>query len=87
VKHLRGSLGFHTEMGHYNLTIGGAVFEWAKDLGTNEMDIVFALDPEPLIAAGLDPEAVEGWTYKTVPATVDGQMVEVYKLLKAFHLK
>ncbi|MDR2514542.1 MAG: hypothetical protein LBD02_04950 [Christensenellaceae bacterium] len=91
---LRSKLGYHGAMDHYTLQIGeGAAFEWAKNLkkhsvsgADQEKDIVFVLDPEPLIAAGLDPEKVEGWSYAAVPMEQDGQMKEVWKLLKAFDL-
>jgi hypothetical protein len=49
----REYLGYHAEMDHYNLGFGdGNLFEWAKDLSANDKDIVFALNPEPLIAGG-----------------------------------
>jgi len=91
----RASLGYHPEMDHYNITPGnGNIFEWAKDLSTNgttgknqELDIVFALNPEPLIAAGVDTEKLEGWTYTQVPVDIDGKPTKVWKILKAFNLK
>jgi len=82
VKTNRDKLGFHTAMNHYNISVGGAMFEWAKDLSANDKDIVFVLDPEPLIAAGIDPENVAGWAYSEVE-TDDGK---VWKLLKPFDL-
>ena len=70
------------------------MFEWAKNLSTNsatgenqDKDIVFVLNPEPLIAAGVDPEKVEGWVYAQVAVEENGQTVEVYKFLKPFNLK
>jgi hypothetical protein len=83
----RELLGYHAEMDHYNLDLGGAVFEWAKDMSANDKDIVFALDPAPLIAAGVDPEAVEGWAYTQVPAMRGGKAVQVWKFLKTFNLQ
>jgi hypothetical protein len=83
----RGAISYHGAMDHFGVSIGdGNVFEWAKDPAANDKDIVFALNPEPLIAAGLDPEAVEGWTYALVPVMIDGASTEVYKLLKPFDL-
>jgi len=96
VEFLRTSLGYHPEMDHYNFTLeNGNIFEWAKDLSTNgtngknqELDIVFALNPEPLIAAGVDTEKLEGgWTYTQVPVDIDGKPTKVWKILKAFNLK
>jgi hypothetical protein len=91
----RASLGYHPEMDHYNITIGnGNIFEWAKDFVTNsktgnsqDLDIVFALNPEPLIAAGVSTEKLEGWTYTQVPVDIDGKPTKVWKILKAFNLK
>jgi len=96
VEFLRTSLGYHPEMDHYNFTLeNGNIFEWAKDLSINgttgknqELDIVFALNPEPLIAAGVDTEKLEGgWTYTQVPVDIDGKPTKVWKILKAFNLK
>jgi len=62
------------------------MFEWAKDLSTNDKDIVFVLNPEPFLAAGVDPNDVEGWVFAKVPVDVDGKPAEVDKLLKPFDL-
>ena len=54
---------------------------------TNDKDIVFVLNPEPFIAAGTDPNRIEGWLFTKV--TVDdknGRPVLVDKLLKPFDL-
>ncbi|MDR2924310.1 MAG: hypothetical protein LBU85_13365 [Treponema sp.] len=89
VKLKRGSIGYHGQMDHYGISLGnGNMFEWAKDLTTNDKDIVFVLNPEPFIAAGLDPNRVEGWVYAKV--TVDdenGKPIQVDRLLKPFNLK
>jgi hypothetical protein len=72
----------------------GNMFEWANDLthtqttgGDQQLDIVFVLNPEPLIAAGVDPDAVDGWAYASVEMMADGKKVEVLKFLKPFDLK
>lgn len=95
VRGYRGSLNYHSAMDHFGVKLGdGNMFEWAKNMETNvttneiqDKDIVFVLNPEPLIAAGVDPKAVEGWTYGQVPVEVNGKMVNVYKLLKPFNLQ
>ncbi|MDR2504684.1 MAG: hypothetical protein LBD16_01120 [Oscillospiraceae bacterium] len=80
----RSAIGFHAQMNHYNISLGGGnMFEWAKDLASNDKDIVFVLEPEPFVSAGVDVENVEGWTYAEVTVDQDGQMVNVWKLLKA----
>lgn len=95
VNKYRSEINYHAAMDHYGVKLSdGNLFEWAKDMELNaadgsnqEKDIVFVLNPEPLVAAGLDPEQVEGWTYTQVPVEEDGKMVQVWKLLKAFDLK
>lgn len=96
VEKYRSSVGYHTPLDHYNVNVGdGNLFEWAKDFTTNsttgenqDKDIVFVLNPEPLIAAGVDPEKVEGWAYAQVTLEVNGKpTTKVYKFLKPFDLE
>ncbi|MDR0819385.1 MAG: hypothetical protein LBN43_07420 [Oscillospiraceae bacterium] len=88
VKNYRSAIGYHTEMDHFNVDLGGGnMFEWAKDMNTNDKDVVFALNPEPFIAAGVDPENVEGWSYAPVTVTIDGRPTQIWKFLKAYDLK
>jgi hypothetical protein len=88
VKLKRSSIGYHGAMDHYGVNLGdGNLFEWAKDMGANDKDMVFVLNPEPFIAAGVEPSKIEGWAFAKV--TVDdanGKPVEVDKLLKPFNL-
>jgi hypothetical protein len=88
VKLKRDAIGYHGAMDHYGVNLGGGnVFEWAKNLNTNDKDIVFVLDPEPFINAGVDPTSIEGWLFDKVPVEDDrGKMIEVDKLLKPFDL-
>jgi hypothetical protein len=91
----RKNLGYHFDLDHYNLLCGeGNLFEWAKDMVKNgiskenqDKDIVFVLNPEPLIAAGVDAERVNGWVYAQVKVDIDGKKTDVWKFLKAFDLK
>lgn len=95
VSKYRDSINYHTALDHYGVKLGdGNMFEWAKDMKTNgydksvqDKDIVFVLNPDPLIAAGVDPEKVEGWAYLQVPIEEDGKTTQVWKLLKPFDLK
>jgi hypothetical protein len=88
VKLKRSSIGYHGALDHYGVNLGdGNLFEWAKDMSANDKDIVFVLNPKPFIAAGVDPNSIEGWAFAKV--TVDdanGKPVEVDKLLKPFDL-
>jgi hypothetical protein len=80
-------IGYHAAMAHFGVSLGdGNMFEWAKDISANDKDIVFVLNPEPFIAAGVDVSNVEGWVFGKVPMNMDGKMVEVDKLLKPFNL-
>lgn len=94
VKNYRSYVGYHTAMDHFNVSVGdGNMFEWAKDMSINsytgenqDKDIVYVLNPEPLIAAGADPEKVEGWTYAPVNVGMGSKPTQVYKFLKPFNL-
>ena len=84
----RNAIGYHGAMDHYGINLGdGNLFEWAKDLNTNDKDIVFVLNPEPFIRAGADPNRIEGWAFAKVPMEDEkGRMIEVDKILKPFDL-
>jgi hypothetical protein len=88
VKLKRSSIGYHGALDHYGVSLGdGNLFEWAKDMNINDKDIVFVLNPEPFIAAGVDPSGIDGWVFTKV--TVDdanGKPVQVDKILKPFNL-
>lgn len=84
----RNIINYHAELDHYGIDLGnGNLFEWAKDMNKNDKDIVFVLNPEPFIDAGVNPEKVDGWLYAKVSTMKDGKKVEVYKFLKPFNLK
>jgi hypothetical protein len=84
----RDSIGYHAALDHFGVDLaGGNMFEWAKDIGMNDKDIVFVLNPQVFIDAGVDPEKVEGWIFAKVE-TMDmkGKKVEVDKFLKPFNI-
>jgi len=89
VKTRRDSIGYHGQMDHYGINLeNGNMFEWAKNLNTNDKDIVFVLNPDPFIAAGTDPAKIDGWAFAKV--TVDdanGKPIQVDKILKPFNLR
>ena len=88
VSKYRDSIGYHAALDHYGVNLGGGnLFEWAKDMAKNDKDIVFVLNPEPFIAAGVDPTNVAGWVFAKVPVDVNGKPTEVDKLLKPFSLQ
>ncbi|MCL2014132.1 MAG: hypothetical protein FWG69_04005 [Oscillospiraceae bacterium] len=95
MKHIKSYTGYHIETDSYKVEIQeGSTFNWAhnieKDTNTGEKqyrDISFILSPEPLIAAGVDPEKVDSWEY--IPITYfDGvETLEVYKFVKSFDIE
>jgi hypothetical protein len=95
VNRYRDNINYHTTLDHYGVKLGdGNMFEWAKDMDTNsydngiqDKDTVFVLNPEPLIAAGVDPTKADGWVYAQVPIEEDGKTTDVWKFLKPFDLQ
>lgn len=89
VKLYRESIGYHEVLDHYGVDLGnGNKFEWAKDMSSNDKDIVFVVDPEIFIEAGVNPDQVEGWVYASVEMKDDnGKTIEVKKFLKPFDLQ
>ncbi len=89
VKLYRESIGYHEVLDHYGVDLGnGNKFEWAKDMSTNDKDIVFVVDPEIFIEAGVNPDQVEGWVYASVEMKDNsGKTIEVKKFLKPFDLQ
>lgn len=86
VKGYRTSIGYHTAMDHFGISLGdGNMLEWAKTLETNDKDLVFILNPEPLIQAGVDPEKLENWIFGEVEVMDDaGKAVMVEKFLMVY---
>lgn len=84
VKYKREIIGYHEELDHYGISLGdGFAYEWAKDLKSNDKDVVFVLHPQPFIDAGLTPENLKNWIYAKVKIKDDkGKPKEVYRLLK-----
>lgn len=88
VENNRDAIGYHAALDHYGVSLGnGNMFEWAKNTETNDKDIVFVLNPQPFIDAGVDVNKVEGWAFAKVEMMEDGKKVEVDKLLKPFDLQ
>ncbi|MEI7884916.1 MAG: hypothetical protein WCI30_06150 [Clostridia bacterium] len=85
----RTSVNYHEKLDHYNIAFGGGnMFEWAKNLTTNDKDIVFVLNPATLISAGVDPLKVEGWVFAKVEIkNAQGDKELVDKLLKPYNLQ
>ena len=89
VEKSRDSIGYHAALDHYGIDLeNGNMFEWAKDISANDKDIVFVLNPQMFIDAGVNPQEVEGWVFAKVETMdKDGKKIEVDKFLKPFDLK
>lgn len=85
----RERVKYHADLDHYGVNVGGGnMFEWGKDMGTNDKDIVFVLDPEMFIEAGVEPSRVEGWVFAKVKVMDEnGKTIEVDKFLKPFSIQ
>jgi hypothetical protein len=89
VKHYRYNITYHAALDHFGVALGnGNMFEWAKDMKTNDKDIVFALNPQPFLDAGVNPDKVAGWKFAKVQ-TMDenGKKIQVDKFLKPFDVE
>ena len=88
VKSYRDNIKYHASLDHYGVDMmNGNMFEWAKDMATNDKDIVFVLSPQVFIDADVDPANVEGWVFAKVETMdEDGKKIEVDKFLKPFDL-
>ncbi|MDO9592876.1 MAG: hypothetical protein Q7I98_06790 [Erysipelotrichaceae bacterium] len=62
----RTLLGYHAELDHFGVALGDHKFEWAKNMATNDKDVVFILSADVLRAAGVNVESVNGWVFKTM---------------------
>jgi hypothetical protein len=85
----RSSIGYHEKLDHYGITMGdGNMLEWAKDMSTNDKDLVFVLNPKPFIKAGVNPAQLKEWIFAKVPVKdKSGRPIEVEKFLKPFNVK
>jgi hypothetical protein len=89
VKNHRDLVSYHEILDHYGIALGdGNIFEWAKDMSTNDKDMVFVLNPKPLIDAGVDPVKITEWVFAKVEIKDKyGKPIKVDKFLKPFNVK
>lgn len=84
----REAIGYHAKLDHYGVALGnGNMFEWAKDMSTNDKDMVFVLNPEPFIAAGVDTAKLQDWAFAKVEVMDENNKpIQVEKFLKPYEL-
>ncbi len=84
----REAIGYHAKLDHYGVALGsGNMFEWAKDMSTNDKDMVFVLNPEPFIAAGVDTNKLQDWVFAKVEVMDENNKpIQVDKFLKPYDL-
>ncbi len=95
VDNRRDNIVYHSFLDHYGVQLDeGNMFERAKDMKGNgynhtnqDKDIVFVLNPEPCIRAGVDPAMAGGWGCARVSVETGGTIGYVWKCLKAFDVK
>ncbi len=85
----RERVKYHADLDHYGVDVGGGnMFEWAKDMGTNDKDIVYVADPGIFIEAGVEPAKLEGWIFAKVKVMDEsGRTIEADKFLKPFSIQ
>lgn len=88
VRNHRMMLGYHSALGHFGLALGGGnMVEWAGDQQSNDKDLVFVLNPQPLADAGVDVANVQGWVLADVPMMdAQGRAFTARKLLRFYNL-
>lgn len=80
----RKALSYHEELDHYGIALSGGKFEFAKDHETNDKDLVFVLNADPLAEAGADVRKIDGWVFQTMD---DGMGKKMDVLLKPYDLE
>ena len=80
----RKNLGYHAELDHYGISLSHGKFEFAKDIATNDKDIVFILSAPEFEAVGVDIENIEGWVFAIMK---DDKGNDMRLLLKPYSLE
>ncbi len=89
VKTHRSIIGYHEQGDHYMVTLDkyNNIFAWAKDMSTNKIDLAFALDPKPLVDAGVDTGKLKEWVFAKLPITdEEGRQIKVDVFMKGFNI-
>ena len=79
----RRHMHYHMDHDLFELHLGDHTFRWAREIRDNTHGMTFVLNPEPFIAAGLNPDALEGWILADV-ALEHGRGETAPRLLRNF---
>ena len=83
IRNNRRHILYHMDHDLFELHLGGHTFRWARDIRDNTRGMTFVLNPEPFVTAGLDPDALEGWTLANI-ALDHGRGETVPRLLRNY---
>ena len=94
LRYLREYTNYNKETDHYTLEMGNnSIIAWARDMEENKTskeeqmdDIMFLLDPDPIIEAGADPRNIEGWEYLEMSIILKGVPTKKHMFVKAYNL-
>lgn len=73
---------YDSESKKYSISLGkGFEAQWTEEIGATSSDIVFVLNAEPLIKAGLETNKLQGsyWTFKPAKGDTPAQLIKSYK--------
>ena len=77
---------YNDATGCYSIDFEQAMFVWSDEITCGERCIIFLLDPEPLLAAGVDPGLVNGWNYVQTSIAVKNEVEQLWRFQKKVDL-
>lgn len=88
IENYSDKISFDSDSNQYSIDLGnGNLFIWSQDIYNSENDVMFVLNPEPLIKAGVNIEKVEGWDYSSLSDYIKSKDSDSKKFIKAFNIK
>jgi hypothetical protein len=81
---------YHEAQNHFRLLLGnGNEVQWTEELGKNDADMIFVLNAEPLVKAGLDVNKLEGsgWVFREASSDNMGMGESPDQIVKLFDIK
>lgn len=88
IENYSDKISFDSDSNQYSIDLGdGNLFIWAQDIYNSENDVIFVLNPEPFIKAGVNIDEIEGWDYSSLSDYISSKYSESKKFIKAFNIK